>query len=156
MPPFIASDAADGVAAPGQFLRVPASVAVVSADQSADLVFERDAELVGGDLTVVAGDFGVVGGRDNLRQALRHRLGTEAGELMFHPSYGSRIRSLIGAINGPTAGLLAAAYARSAVLEDPRISRVNTAKAQVVGDSITVTAEAVPIVGKAVDVSATA
>ena len=144
------------MATPGQFLRVPASVATVSADQSADLVFERDVQLLGGDLAIVGGDFGVVGGRDNLRQALRHRLSTEEGELMFHPDYGSRIRTLIGTVNGPTAGLLAAEYAKSALYADPRISRVNHSSAEVVGDTISVTAEAVPIVGKAIDVGASA
>lgn len=161
LPPFIVHDEAaaagmDGVLYPGQFLRVPAAVAVADAEQSPDEVFYRDVKLVDGDIQIVNGDFVVVGGRENLRQALAHRLDTDQGELMFHPTYGSRLRRIVGTVNGPTASLLADQFAREAVAADPRISAVSASSAEVSGDRIVVTVEAVPIVGNSVDVQVTA
>lgn len=159
LPPFITDDAS--VAGPqvlltGALIRVPAADNIVDANVDADLVFERDVLLDGaGQPSVAGGDFALVSGVANLHQAIVHRLTTDRGELPFHPEYGSLLRRIVGSVNGPTAGLLAASYAKSAVQEDSRISSVTSAEAQVSGDSVTVTVVAEPIVGRAIDVTQT-
>lgn len=156
--PFLTDDpdlAGAGVMLSGQVLRVPAAASTITADASPEEVFGRDVEIAGGQISVVGGDFGVVGGRDNLKQALSHRVVAERGDLVFHPDFGALLRRVIGVVHGPTATLLAAQYARAAVLADPRVSSVRRAEATMVGDSITVEIEAVPVTGKAVDISVT-
>lgn len=155
-PPFLVDDPAlrrPGVLVTGDLLRVPAAVAVVEAKTDAALVFERDVELQGGAVGVAGGDFAVASGLDNLRQALRHRVETEQGELIFHPDYGCLVRRLIGAVNGPTAALLAASYVRAALQRDHRIKAVLDSSAEVVGDVIRVSVTVEPIVGRRVDLS---
>jgi len=156
-PPYITDDASlvtDGVVLTGTLVLVPASAAAaISTDP--DLVFERDISLVGGVLQIVGGDFGQVSGTANLSQALRHRIDTDRGDLVMHPEYGSRVRELLGAANGATAGQLAAAYARASVAADPRVQRIRSAVADVSGDSISVTVVAEPITGRAVDATVT-
>lgn len=154
VPPYITTDPAlvrAGVVLAGSMILIPAATAAaMTTDQ--DLVFERDIDLSGGDLQTKNGDFVVVSGLGNLRQSLRHRLDTEQGELSMHPEYGSRIRRLVGQVNGATAGLLAAEYAKAAVAADPRIRSVRSATADVQGDSIRVSVVAEPVTGRAVDV----
>lgn len=158
LPPFLTDDPDEvraGVVLTGQLLRVPAAASQVDAAVDADLVFERDVRLNGGEIDVEGGDFALVSGLSNLRQALVHRLGTDRGELAFHPQYGSLLRRIVGTVNGPTAGLLAAAYARDAVGMDVRISSVKSSEAKVSGDRVTVDVVAEPIVGRAIDLTQT-
>lgn len=155
-PPYIAETAAAGVLAYGGLILCPAPGPTATSTTDPDTVFERDVALTNRALEAdESGDFLVVAGRANLRQALQHRVSTERGEVLYHAEYGSRIRQLIGRVAGPTASLLAAQYARSAVAADPRIARITAAKATVLGDTISVVVEAQPIVGKPIDVGAT-
>ena len=108
-----------------------------------------------GQLGVSDGDFSLAQGLENLHKALMHRIDTDRGELLFHQDYGSLVRSLVGTVNGPTASLLASEYAKSAVLADDRIQQVTQATAEVVGDTIRVSVEAQPIVGRVIDVTVT-
>ena len=47
------------------------------------------------------GDLSTVGGKDNIIQAIRHRLSTRKGELteLGHPNYGSLLHEMIGQPN---------------------------------------------------------
>lgn len=156
LPPYISDTAAaPGVLLAGDLIKIPASVTVARADTDPDLVFEIDIKLnPDGTLAFGAdGDFTPVAGLDNLKQALRDLLDTEAGELMFHPSYGSKMRRIIGMVSGPTASALAAAYARAALESDSRVQRVISSSALVAGDVITVTAKVEPIVGRIIDIT---
>lgn len=157
LPPFLTDDAMQvqpGVLLTGSLIRVPASDAAAPPEQDAELVFERDVRLgTGGALEADGGDFSLVSGLPNLRQALSNRLATDRGELAFHPLYGSMLRRIVGTVNGPTAALLAGEYGRDAVAQDPRISRVTAANATVLGDRVTVDVVAEPIVGRAVDLT---
>jgi phage baseplate assembly protein W len=153
VPPYISAVRAAGVLAYGDKVLVPAPSPVISSTSDPDRVFETDIELRNGQFVISDGDFGLVSGRANLNQAIRHRLETDRGELPFHTEYGSLIRRLIGAVNGPTAALLAAQYASSALRTDPRIASIISAQSEVVGDVINVRIECQPIAGKAVQLT---
>jgi len=153
VPPYIADARSAGVLAYGDQILVPAPTAVISSTADPTRVFETDIELRKGKLVIDDGDFGVVSGLANLNQSIRHRLETDRGELPFHTEYGSLVRRLIGAINGPTAALLAAQYASSALLTDPRIASIVSAQAEVVGDVINVRIECQPVAGKPVELT---
>ena len=159
VPPYITDDPSvvtAGVLLSGGSIKVPAPQPVVTSTTDPDLVFERDILLdTYGGLSTENGDFAVASGRTNLRQALVNRVNTDRGELIFHQEYGSRVRALLGAVNGPTATLLAAQYAKSCVAADSRIKQVNSATATAVGDAIQVSVEAQPITGRVVDVTVT-
>ncbi len=158
-PPFLTDDpaqAGDGVVLSGQFVRVPAVAAIASVEAAPEEVFGRDAYLNAGRLDVVAGDLAVVGGVDNLKQALRNAIETERGELIFHAGYGCLLRQIIGAVNGPTAAILAAQYAKATLLADPRVDGVPKSDAVVAGDAVTVRVEVRPVTGKSIDLTATA
>ncbi|MBE0335125.1 DUF2634 domain-containing protein [Paenibacillus sp. 23TSA30-6] len=48
-----------------------------------------------------AGDWEVVTGIDNIKQAVSHRLVTRRGSLTQHPTYGSRLHEFIGLAQAP-------------------------------------------------------
>lgn len=153
--PYITTDerrAGPGVLLAGGFIKVPAPAGVWTDDAERGQVYERDCAMTNRMLGVDAGgDLAVVAGADNLRQQLQHRLDTPRGQARRHPEYGNMAPRLKGRVNGPTAGLLAAEYVKSALLADYRVSRVDHSTAQVQGDAILVTARAVPIEGGVVD-----
>lgn len=156
-PPYLTGDSSQagiGVLLYGALIRLPASSPVISSTNDPEKVFERDVKLIAGKLGVTSsGDLDVVSGTANLKQAITNRIDTDRGELIYHAQdYGSLVRRLVGAVNGPTAGLLAAEYAKAAVLADPRISAVLSANAEVSGDVIKVSVEAQPVVGRPVDI----
>lgn len=158
VPPFITdepSEAGPGVVLTGEQILVPAPAPAVNSTTDPDKVFEIDIQVsADGELLASGGDFSTVGGPNNLVQAIKHRIETERGELIFHQDYGSDIRRLIGAVNGPTASTLAAQYAKAAVQSDPRINSVTSATASVSGDVVSVTIEAEAISGRVIDVTA--
>jgi phage baseplate assembly protein W len=71
-------------------------------------------------------DIGVVGGRDNLGQAVLLRLLTPLGELaaLGHPDYGSRLHTLIGDRNTDTRRALVRLYILESLAREPRIAEV--------------------------------
>lgn len=157
VPPYITDDPAQvvpGVLLSGKFLLVPAPAPTATTAADPDEVFLRDIRLADGQLVPSGGDLAVVRGRENFRQAITNRVETERGELIYHMQYGNRTRQLIGAVNGPTAALLAAEYTKAAVQADPRVSNVPNATATVTGDvvSVSITAEAVN--GRSIQVDA--
>jgi phage baseplate assembly protein W len=92
----------------------------------------------------------------NLKQALTNALATDQKELLYHPTYGTLIRRILGSVNGPTAQQLAAEYAKSTVAADERISAVDSATASASGTAITVIVQAESVVGETVSASTTA
>lgn len=155
LPPFITDDpvlAGPGVILSGEPVRIPAPVPVANAFSNPDATFLADVRLTNGLIEADSGgDMVLCEGLPNLRQALVHRVVTERGELMYHPGYGSLIKRLIGTVNGPTANILAAQYARAAVESDERIQEVAEATAEIVGDAINVSVRAKAISGRVVE-----
>lgn len=155
VPPYISDDVrSTGVLKSGDMIRIPAAQTVVTSAADPAQVYGVDVMLdANGFLASDGGDLRVVSGVSNLTQALQHALDTDAGELAFHPTYGSSIRRVVGMVAGPTAATLAAAYAKATVSADARIQRVASAQASVVGDQIQVTVAAEAVSGKTVTVT---
>lgn len=156
--PFITDDPTQvkpGVLLTGSQILVPAPVPVISSTTDPAKVFEIDIALdVDGLLQADAdGDLAVVSGVDNLKQALKNRVVTDNGELIFHPEYGTLVRQLLGAMNGPNAGLLAAQYVSASLLLDPRVQSVDKSVVNIVGDDVDVQMEVIPVVGRSVQLS---
>lgn len=156
--PFITDDPtqeAPGVILTGSQILVPAPVPVIQATTDPAKVFEIDIALDANGLLQAGsdGDLAVVSGVDNLKQALANRVTTDNGELIFHREYGTLVRQLLGAMNGPNAGLLAAQYTSAAVLLDPRVQSVDQSIVNIVGDDIDVQMEVIPVVGRSVQLS---
>lgn len=156
--PYITDDASaagNGVLLSGSPILVPAPSAASTTTTDAQEVFGTDIALQSGLLQADAkGDFAFVTGRANLSQALKGRIETAQGELIYHMKYGSLLRSMLGNKADASTSLLAAMTAKGAVLADPRVSSVNTSVATISGDSISVSVEVVPVMGQSVQVTA--
>lgn len=78
------------------------------------------------DIEAGDGDTGMVGGLDNLVQALTLRLLIERGELagLGHPRYGTRIRDLLGHTMDRANLELLRRYVRRSLMDDPRVAEV--------------------------------
>lgn len=155
--PYITTDerhVATGVLLAGSLIKVPAPAGLTGDGAEIGQVYERDASLTDKLLSVDEnGDLSVVSGADNLRQQLQHRINTRRGQARRHPDYGCKIWSVMGTVNGPTAGALGAEYVASALRADYRVQEVEHATAEIVGDTIRITARARAIDGGVVDLS---
>ena len=80
------------------------------------------------DLWAEHGDLKLVSGRDNLAQAIINRLLTRRGELtdLGHPSYGSRLYTLVGEPNSTRARALADLYIRESLAGEARIQTITS------------------------------
>jgi len=158
-PPYLTGDplaAGAKVKLYGDSLIVPAVGARAPSTTDAERVFLADVALVGGQLRAGEdGDLGIVAGRDNLKQAYRNRIDTPLGDLIFHPAYGCGVHSMKGQAGRAGTAVLAAQYVRTALLADPRTQSVLSAKADLAGDAVEVTATAQPITGSAMDIGTT-
>lgn len=83
------------------------------------------------------GDLGVVSGRQNLGQAIMHRLLTRQGELadLGYPMYGSRLHELIGEPNNDRTRELLRLYAKECLRQEPRIKDVLAVSVETVNDN---------------------
>ena len=159
IPPYLTDDesaASDRVLLAGSAIIIPAATAMAGAETDQNAVFDVDCLLRKGLLEDDGeGDFAIVSGRENLKQQLMHRVMTEQGAYLFHPDYGCSIRRLLGAINGPTAALLAARHIEAGLLSDDRVQSVTRTTATADGDKLAVDSEIVPISGRPVDLQVT-
>lgn len=157
VPPYLTDDPDEvgpGVLLTGSQILIPAGAPVISTTTDPNLVFDIDIQLLKGLLQVTDGDLSVVAGRDNFRQAMKNRIDSQRGDLIFHMEYGSLCRSVIGAVNGPTSGLIVAEYAKASLLADDRVSDVDQSVATITGDRIELDIEVIPVVGRPVQLSA--
>lgn len=85
-------------------------------------------------LANATGDISLAHGNDNIVQALVLRLRVRRGELarLGWPDFGSRLHELIGEPNITRTHVKAMAFARAAVEQDPRVTRVLSSEAQVI------------------------
>ncbi len=104
------------------------------------------AALFGSDLQVVeraggldllpdaAGDLALAQGNDNIVQALTLRLRVRKGELarLGWAEYGSRLHELIGEPNNRRTHLKLMAFARAAIEQDARVSKVTSVESMVI------------------------
>lgn len=154
--PYLTGDpnvAGDRVKLYGSLIAVPSASASIGADIDPAAVFKTDIKMSDGILLTDGSDFVTVTGRDNYKQAIKNRIDTEQGELIYHLPYGCGVKKMLGTVNGPTRALLAAQYVKSAVQADPRTASVNSSTGAVSGDAIVVNTEAVPIAGAPISVS---
>jgi phage baseplate assembly protein W len=82
---------------------------------------------LGGDLSInKKGDLQTVSGRQNLGQAILHRLLTRRGELADtgHPDYGSRLHELIGEPNNERTRDLVRLYAKECISQESRVQDI--------------------------------
>lgn len=153
--PYLTGDegsASSSVLLYGSQIKVPAPVGVYSDSAEQGRVYERDCRMYQRQLIDNgAGDLDLVSGTDNLKQQLQHRINTPRGQARRHPEYGCRIWLLIGRVNGQTAGALGAAYIKSALESDYRVSKVTNSSAVMSGDAINATAQAEAIAGGQLD-----
>jgi len=145
-----------GVVLSGTQIKVPAATATVSADADPAAVFLVDIALVAGRLApTAAGDVQTIAGLANLRQALERRIKIDRGELVMHPLYGSDLRRMIGAGNGPALALVIGEYAKAAVARDDRIAKVPKVTVTTVGDANVITVLAETILGRPIQLTGT-
>ncbi|OPY29995.1 MAG: Gene 25-like lysozyme [Methanocella sp. PtaU1.Bin125] len=93
---------------------------------------------LGADLMVGReGDLQVVAGRENLGQAIMHRLLTRQGELaeLGHPRYGSRLHELVGQPNNERTRDLVRLYVKECIGQEHRVREIISVKASVYGDN---------------------
>ena len=122
------------VLGPGDILLIPQNATGTALPQSRLTDWD---ELLGIDIAIDAagqlgydqsGDLALVAGIPNLDQALSNRLVSAPGDLPLHPDYGNVLVTQLGRIL-PETLTLANAYARAAVLADPRIGAVQRSSA---------------------------
>lgn len=157
LPPYLTDDpnaVTTSVVLNGSYIIIPAATPSAN-NPDPNGIFGTDLLLTADGLLATSnGDFATVSGVDNLVQALTNALRTDQGELLFHGTYGSLIRRLVGAVNGPTAGLLAAEYAKQTVAADTRVQSVQNSTATISGDAISIVVLADTVVGSTSTVAA--
>lgn len=158
--PFITDDPAQAnsrVLLAGTPIKVPASTA--ESKPSTDTAFNvllTDCALQGGRLSVgESGDLAVLSGRENLKQALQHRIVTDPGELLFHPAYGCKIQRRKGAKNNAVTLLRGQMDIQDALVAEPRLKTIDAITVSAVGDALVVRSQVTPISGDSVTIEAT-
>jgi hypothetical protein len=149
--PYLTDDPAavrPGVLLNGGQLLIPAPQTASGATEDPAEVFGIDMALDGGQFSFADGDLAMLSGWDNFLQSVRLRMQTQRRDLMFHPTHGSLVHTLKGRKAGATENALAAFYARSALLDDDRVSEVTSCIASIDGDTIRVVADIVGVGGK--------
>ncbi|WP_293372284.1 hypothetical protein [Nevskia sp.] len=152
-PPYLVDDPAQvvpGVLLTGSALLIPDDGAGQATSAAADpaVTFGVDLDIADGLLTDDgAGDFALVSGYGNFTQALRVRLGTPAGDLLFHPDYGNAAFTLIGRGGTRPIVVLANAMVRRAVGSDDRVAEARDFTTRLFGDRLTITGTAVAVDG---------
>jgi hypothetical protein len=81
-----------------------------------------------GDLAVEEGrgDFALVSGGKNLGQALKMKFLSIFGELVYHSTYGTKLRELLGERSNLITAAKANIEARRTILSDPRVSEIKS------------------------------
>jgi len=103
--------------------------------------FGTDIGLPAGRLSATgSGDLFTVSGRKNIVQALSHRVKTLRSEMVYHPEYGCHVSLALGMTALPMVTLMAAAWVYETLVEEPRLSIVQSVDATAHGDRLAVEA----------------
>lgn len=114
--------------------------------QIADDVLGIDAALPQGRVAATdSGDWSIISGNANLRQALAHRLKTPTGDLLAHPEYGCDTQLLLGLRNQRSQQALLIGTVRRAIAQDPRVARTDQVRTAAQGDQLHVQAHVIPV-----------
>lgn len=132
---------------PGSKLKIP----VLSTDQTQNS--QTDAEIFGvdialdenGKLRIENGDMATVSGLDNLEQAIRHRVQSPFGSIMFHQDYGCGVADVIGEKGAAKVRTLTKAAIVEALNNEPRIDSIRNLEMVNVGDTIEFSVQAITI-----------
>lgn len=160
LPPFITDDPAESssrILLAGEQIRIPSAAVETDAEATnADNVLLTDCALVGRRLMAdsTTGDFVLVSGRENLKQAISHRISTDPGELIYHPAYGCKLQRRKGGKNNAVMGLIGRMDAQDALTQETRLKRINRITVTSSGDALIVKADVSPISGESVTVDA--
>lgn len=136
VPPYTGPNKLPGIAAwgtqialptPGQ---APAAIGTIPSYSQNYLGVDLYFGPINGQMPAWTGDFQTIVGYRNLAWALGRRIQTTLGTFLYHSNYGSRIPPQVGNIQtNETAGHIAA-FGKSALLADPRVALVTSARAQ--------------------------
>ncbi len=92
-----------------------------------DLAFDADGDLV----VAPNGDVAAARDGDVLARDILDRLACLPGELPAHPTWGCRIKSLLGAPDSPRSRMLALRYLRESLEDEPRVEDASISILQV-------------------------
>lgn len=151
--PYLVATQGEKDARPGELLkygdtiRIPAVRRTFTAVSDPDSVYGADVALEKKRMVPENGDFVVVAGLANLRQAISHRISTSPGEILRHPQYGCHVREILGEKYTDAVQLLAQFFVMEAMEVEPRVSRVSQAEFSRTGDTIGLAVQVVPIDG---------
>lgn len=138
------ADRLPGTAIWGDVLRLRTPTAQAMAPPDTDL-FGRDIRLDHGRLLADRGDLVLTEGVDNLAQATNHRIRTLAGELLYYPAYGCYVQLALGLKLEPVISLMAAAWVREALQQEPRLASIEGLNAQADGDRLAIQARVMAV-----------
>lgn len=155
IPPFITDDESEAgprVLLTGAQIKIPTAASEADQAGDADNVLLTDCSLSKGRLMAdsATGDFSIVSGRENLKQAISHRIVTDPGELIYHPGYGCKIQRRKGSKNNAVALLIGRMDVQDALQQEGRLKRINKITTSSNGDVLSATADVTPISGDSV------
>lgn len=129
---------------PGDVLLVPSSDSTLSramllqsqrSPLDMDRVYGRDIRVTDQGLLVDdRQDLGRSTGRDNVIQALRHRVRTPRGSLRHHPEYGTVLDAMLGLSNTEFQTFFAMVTTKQSLRRDPRVAKLSGISARIDGD----------------------
>ncbi|MDE2233358.1 MAG: hypothetical protein KGJ90_04590 [Patescibacteria group bacterium] len=100
---------------------------------------------INGEMPIWTGDFQTIAGYNNLAWALGRRLQTTLGTLIYHSDFGSRIPPEVGNVQTSASATRIAAFGKSALLSDPRVSSVGSPTSTLSGpNQITFNGQVIP------------
>jgi len=141
--------AGDTILLPGVGTDIPIERAETVGDVfGCDLYLDPDT----GDLEILGDDFRTIRGRDNLEQALRHRLTTTQGEARLFPAYGLPVAP--GDAFAPRMLGYIAAHVREQLSAEPRILEIQDLEVLDEGDTLSIQFTAIPSDGASLTVIA--
>lgn len=150
-----------GVAQPGDILTIPVSSSDTEIDEGkinkeqrnkiTELILGRDLNIVSDtsdiesrgttdetlSLTSTNNNISIVGGYENLRQALLMRLNTPKGTLILHPEYGNNFSDILGMPNTRDNVDKLKVMVEQTIRQDERVENVEVSLASVTEDVVT-------------------